>query len=117
TGRAAPEPGGFRFSGKWKFSSGSVHCKWILLGGLVGDPAAKDYRTFLLPKSDYRIVDTWHVLGLKGTGSQDVVVEDVFVPEYRVHNLSDAYGGRSPGQVVNTGWLYNLSFPLVFGRS
>jgi 3-hydroxy-9,10-secoandrosta-1,3,5(10)-triene-9,17-dione monooxygenase len=117
TGRATPVDGGFRFSGRWKFSSGSEHCAWVLLGGLVGDPAAGDYRTFLLPRADFRIEDTWHVLGLKGTGSQDIVVADVFVPAYRVHNLADAYGGRSPGQAVNTGWLYELSFPLVFGRA
>lgn len=117
TGRATPCDGGFRFSGKWKFSSGSEHCDWILLGGMVGDPQNGDYRTFLLPRADYEIVDTWHVLGLKGTGSQDIAVNDVFVPEYRVHDLGAAYKGRSPGQAVNTSWLYQLSFPLVFGRA
>ena len=117
TGRATPAEGGFHFSGKWKFSSGSEHCAWILLGGLVGDPAAGDYRTFLLPKRDYRIVDSWHTLGLRGTGSQDIVVEDVWVPDYRVHNLVEAYKGSSPGHAVNDGWLYRLSFPLVFGRA
>lgn len=117
TGRATQVPGGFQFSGKWKFSSGCEHCDWVLLGGLVGDPAGGDYRTFLLPKSDYSIDDTWHAMGLKGTGSQDILVDDVFVPDYRVHNMADAYGGDSPGQAVNTGWLYRLSFPLVFGRA
>lgn len=117
TGRATPVEGGFRFRGKWKFSSGSDHCEWVFLGGLVGAPADGDYRTFLLPRSDFRIEDTWHVMGLKGTGSHDIVVEDAFVPDYRVHNMSDAYGGSSPGLAVNTGWLYRLSFPLVFGRA
>ena len=117
TGRAQPVDGGFRFSGRWKFSSGCEHCAWIFLGGLVGDPALGDYRTFLLPRADFRIEDTWHVVGLKGTGSQDILVEDVFVPAHRVHDLADAYAGRSPGQTVNTGWLYQLSFPLVFGRT
>jgi len=117
TGRAIPVDGGYRFSGKWKFSSGSIHCEWILLGGLVGDPQHGDYRTFLLPRADYSIVDTWHVLGLKGTGSQDIVVADAFVPAHRVHDLGAAYKGKSPGQSVNDGWLYRLSFPLVFGRA
>jgi 3-hydroxy-9,10-secoandrosta-1,3,5(10)-triene-9,17-dione monooxygenase len=117
TGRATPVDGGFRFSGKWKFSSGSEHCDWILLGGMVGDPQQGDYRTFLLPRADYEILDTWHVLGLKGTGSQDIAVNDVFVPQYRVHDLGAAYKGSSPGQSANTGWLYRLSFPLVFGRA
>lgn len=117
TGRATPVAGGFQFSGKWKFSSGCEHCEWILLGGMVGNPADGDYRTFLLPRSDFRIDDTWHAMGLKGTGSQDIVVEDVFVPDYRVHNMADAYGGASPGHKVNTHWMYRLSFPLVFGRA
>jgi 3-hydroxy-9,10-secoandrosta-1,3,5(10)-triene-9,17-dione monooxygenase len=117
TGKATPVEDGFQFSGKWKFSSGCEHCDWILLGGMVGNPADGDYRTFLLPRSDFRIDDTWYTMGLKGTGSQDIVVEDVFVPAYRVHNMSDAYGGDSPGHVVNSHWIYRLSFPLVFGRA
>lgn len=117
TGRATPVKGGFQFSGRWKFSSGSEHCEWIFLGGLVGDPAAGDYRTFLVPKKDFQIIDTWRVLGLKGTGSQDIMVEEAFVPDYRVHNLADAYRGTNPGNSVNTGWLYTLPFPLVFGRA
>lgn len=116
TGRATPVEGGFRFSGKWKFSSGSEHCEWVLLGGMVGDPAEGDYRTFLLPRADYRIDDTWHVMGLKGTGSQDIVVEDVFVPDYRVHDLRAAYRDENPGWAVNTSPLYRMPFVQVFSR-
>ena len=105
------------FSGRWKFSSGSEHCEWVMLGGLVGDPAAGDYRTFLLPRADYRIEDTWHVMGLRGTGSQDIIVDDVFVPDYRVHDLKDAYvTGVSPGHAVNTSALYRIPFVQVFSR-
>jgi 3-hydroxy-9,10-secoandrosta-1,3,5(10)-triene-9,17-dione monooxygenase len=114
TGRATPTEGGYRFSGKWKFSSGVEHCEWIFLGGLT---EKGDYCTFLLPKSDYTIVDTWDVMGLKGTGSQDIVVNDVFIPEYRVHKTSDAYGGTSPGNAVNTGHLYLYPFVQVFFRA
>jgi 3-hydroxy-9,10-secoandrosta-1,3,5(10)-triene-9,17-dione monooxygenase len=117
TGRATPVDGGFRFSGKWKFSSGSEHCGWILLGGMVGDPREGDYRTFLLPRGDYRIDDSWHVMGLKGTGSQDIIVDEVFVPDYRVHDLRDAYvHGTSPGHAVNSGALYRIPFVQVFSR-
>ncbi len=114
TGRATPTEGGYRFSGKWKFSSGVEYCEWVFLGGLT---EKGDYCTFLLPKSDYTIVDTWDVMGLKGTGSQDIVVNDVFVPEHRVHNTSDAYGGTSPGNAVNTGHLYLYPFVQVFFRA
>ncbi len=121
TGRATPCEGGFRFSGKWKFSSGVEHCQWIFLGGLtVKDEATGkggDYCTFLLPRSDFTIVDTWDVMGLKGTGSQDIAVNDVFIPDYRVHRTSDAYGGTSPGNAVNTGHLYRYPFVQVFFRA
>jgi len=121
TGRATPTEGGWRFSGKWKFSSGVEHCQWIFLGGLtVKDEATGkggDYCTFLLPRKDFRIVDTWDVLGLKGTGSQDIEVSDVFVPDYRVHKTADAYLGTSPGNAVNTGHLYRYPFVQVFFRA
>jgi 3-hydroxy-9,10-secoandrosta-1,3,5(10)-triene-9,17-dione monooxygenase len=121
TGRATPVDGGFRFSGRWKFSSGCEHCDWIFLGGLTQkDPetgAGGDYCTFLLPRSDFAILDTWDVVGLRGTGSHDIVVEDVFVPDYRVHRTSDAYGGTSPGNAVNTGHLYRYPFVQVFFRA
>jgi len=121
TGRATPAEGGWRFSGKWKFSSGVEHCQWIFLGGLTPrDEAAGtggDYCTFLLPRSDFEIVDSWDVLGLKGTGSQDIVVKDAFVPSYRVHKTADAYRGTSPGNAVNTGHLYRYPFVQVFFRA
>jgi 3-hydroxy-9,10-secoandrosta-1,3,5(10)-triene-9,17-dione monooxygenase len=121
-GRAVKVEGGYRFSGRWKFSSGTDHCDWIFLGGAVesedGTPAGfAESRTFLLPRKDYQIVDTWHVVGLKGTGSQDIVVNDVFVPEYRTHKQADALAWTSPGHAVNPGPLYRLPFWQVFLRA
>jgi 3-hydroxy-9,10-secoandrosta-1,3,5(10)-triene-9,17-dione monooxygenase len=121
-GRAIPVEGGFRFSGRWRFSSGTDHCEWIFLGGLPmqadGTPAPFDQaRTFLLPRKDYEIVNTWKVVGLKGTGSQDIVVNDVFVPEYRTHKMSDVHSWSSPGHSVNPGALYLLPFWQVFQRA
>src|SRR5690625_2026685 len=65
TGRAAPVDGGFRFSGRWKFSSGSEHVEWFFLGGMVGYTVEGDYRTFLVPLSNASIEDTWFAMGLK----------------------------------------------------
>src|SRR5207249_6288524 len=73
-----------------------------------------DVRTFLIPRRDYTIEDNWHVMGLCGTGSKDVVVADAFVPEYRTHSYLDAFHLKNPGTAINDGALYRLPFGLVF---
>ena len=117
-GQVKPVEGGFRFSGRWGFSSGIDHCDWVFLGGLIfseGQPP--EYRTFLLPKSDFEVIDTWHVMGLKGTGSKDIVVKDVFVPEYRTHKASDGFMGTNPGRETFIADLYKLPFGQIFVRA
>lgn len=117
-GQVTPVEGGFKFSGRWGFSSGIAHCGWVLLGGLIfteGQPP--EYRTFLLPKSDFEVVDTWHTMGLKGTGSNDIVVKDAFVPEYRTHKASDGFMGTNPGRHTFTADLYKLPFGQIFVRA
>ena len=75
-------------------------------------------RAFLLPRSDYTIDrDAWHVFGLQGTGSHDVIVDDVFVPEYRTHRSIDGFLCTNPGQKENDGPLYTLPWAQVFTRS
>jgi len=116
TGKAVVTDGGFTLSGRWSFSSGCDHCQWVLLGGLVfnqnGDVV--DFRTFMVPRSDYTIEDVWNVVGLRGTGSNDIVVEDVFVPEAFTLSMSDTGRCFGPGQEVNTSDLYKLPFHSVF---
>ena len=117
-GRANPTEDGFTFSGRWSFSSGCDHAQWILLGGLVmGPDGPVDFRTFLLPRSDYEIEDVWDTIGLRGTGSNDIIVTDVFVPEYRTLSFMDTGRCYGPGQAVNTGPLYKLPFASVFSCS
>lgn len=112
-GKVEAVDGGFRFSGRWGWSSGCDHCSWALLGGILPDGT---YRTFLVPESDYRIEDTWHSMGLQGTGSNDVVVEDVFVPDYRTHKQSDGFEGTNPGVDDNSATLYRLPWAQIFIR-
>lgn len=120
-GKVTVVDGGFRLSGRWGFSTGSIHCDWVLLGALVPPSeagGAPDMRTFLLPRSDYRIdTDSWHVFGLQGTGSHDIIVDDAFVPEYRTHRAIHGFECANPGQEVNTGPLYTLPWAQVFTRS
>lgn len=120
-GKVTRVDGGFRLSGHWGFSSGSTHCGWVLLGAIVppqsqGEPL--DMRTFLVPRRDYAIgTDSWHTFGLQGTGSHDIVVDDVFVPEYRTHKATDGFLCQNPGMAQNDGPLYRLPWAQIFVRS
>jgi len=110
--------GGFRFSGRWGFSSGVDHANWLFLGGIVSSKnGVPDYRTFLVPRSDISINDNWHTVGLKGTGSKEVVIDGAFVPEYRTHRAIDGFAGTSPGLSVNQAPLYRLPFGQIFVRA
>jgi 3-hydroxy-9,10-secoandrosta-1,3,5(10)-triene-9,17-dione monooxygenase len=119
TGKVERVDGGFRISGRWSFSSGSEHCRWVFLGGFAPTEAGQppDMRTFLVPREDYRIEDTWHTVALEGTGSHDVVLDDVFVPEHRTHRMTDGFRCESPGNAHNPAPLYRLPFGQVFTRS
>jgi 3-hydroxy-9,10-secoandrosta-1,3,5(10)-triene-9,17-dione monooxygenase len=117
TGTVEHAPGGYRIKGRWSFSSGCDHCRWAVLGGAApptepGEPP--DPRVFLVSRKDYVIDDNWHVMGLCGTGSKDIVVEDAFVPEYRTHSYRDAFALNHPGAAVNDAPLYRLPFGLIF---
>ena len=120
-GKVKVVDGGFRLSGRWSFSSGSEHCQWAFLGAVVPTPEApfdmSNYRTFLVPISDYEIVHNWDVVGLQGTGSHDIVVDDVFVPEHRTHKSMDGFLCNNPGNAVNDAPLYHMPFMQVFVRA
>lgn len=116
TGKAVVTDGGYTLSGKWSFSSGCDHCSWVLLGGLVfnGEGEAVDFKTFLVPRENYTINDVWNVVGLSGTGSNDIVVEDVFVPEEFTLSMGDTGRCFGPGQEQNPSDLYKLPFHSIF---
>ena len=117
--KVIPVEGGYRISGRWGFSSGVDHCQWAFLGGLVPDPegGAPDYRTFLVPASDFEVIRNWDTLGLRGTGSHDVVVADAFVPAYRTHRAKDGFAPTSPGLKLNDAPLFKLPFGQIFVRA
>lgn len=117
-GQVTKVSGGFQLSGRWPYSSGTDHCAWVLLGAADrSNPELPDARTFLLPRSDYKIIDTWHVVGLKGTGTNDILVEDVFVPEHRTLKFADMAVCDCPGNAVNTSPLYRQPFASVFSSA
>ncbi|WP_300677651.1 3-hydroxy-9,10-secoandrosta-1,3,5(10)-triene-9,17-dione monooxygenase oxygenase subunit [Nocardioides sp.] len=116
TGKAVLTDGGFTLSGRWSFSSGCAHAQWVLLGGLVWNAEGQvvDFRTFLIPRDSYEIVDVWNVVGLAGTGSNDIVVSETFVPEAFTLSMSDTGRCFGPGQEQNPGDLYKLPFHSLF---
>jgi len=115
-GRAVITDGGFTLSGRWSFSSGCAHATWVLLGGLVQNTEGQivDFRTFLVPREKYEILDVWNVVGLAGTGSNDIVVEEIFVPEAFTLSMGETGRCKGPGQEVNTSDLYKLQFHSLF---
>ena len=119
-GRARKVDGGYVLRGSWPFSSGVDSSEWNMLASVVSSDDEADgieYRIFLLNKSDYKINDTWNATGLRGTGSNDVEVNDAFVANPMTVAVSDLAGGPTPGSTVNPNALYALPvfslFPYV----
>jgi 3-hydroxy-9,10-secoandrosta-1,3,5(10)-triene-9,17-dione monooxygenase len=109
-GRGRPVDGGVVISGFWNFSSGVDTADWNMLAVTVRDgERVVDHRMCLVPRSDYEIVDDWHVLGMRSTGSKSVRATDVFVPEHRALSMYLARGGDEfPGASVNPNPLYRV---------
>ena len=117
-GKVEPVEGGFELSGRWPWSSGTDHCDWVFLGGInPGSPDGFDMRTFLQPRSDYEIIDTWRAVGLRGSGTNDILVERAFVPEHRTLSFADTGRCDCPGNAVNAAPLYRLPFASVFATA
>lgn len=116
-GKVEPADEGFKLSGRWHYSSGSDHCQWALLGGMVNVGAASpEWKAFLIPRSDYDIdQDSWKVFGLAGTGSKDIVLKgEIFVPEYRSHTFVPARGLPTPTKPGHLPTNFKFPFDLVF---
>jgi 3-hydroxy-9,10-secoandrosta-1,3,5(10)-triene-9,17-dione monooxygenase len=119
-GIARPVDGGYLLKGRWQFSSGTDHCDWIFLGAMLGGDDGKPIMPptgfhVILPRKDYEIVeDSWNVVGLKGTGSKDVVVNDAFIPHYRVMNAAEVMDGTTQRESGLTQPLYQMPWSTMF---
>lgn len=106
-GRATKTKGGVVFSGRHGFSSGVDYADWAICGGYIVDGEQRDGpHFFLVPRSDFVIIDDWHTIGLEGTGSKSFEVKDAFVPEHRILNGAKAHVGQGPGTAVNKAPVY-----------
>lgn len=115
-----PVDGGYIFNGRWQFSSGTDHCDWIFLGAFLGDDEgnmAMPPRLYhvILPRKDYTIVDdSWDVVGLRGTGSKDIIVSDAFIPEYRVMDFNHQMDGTALRESGLTSPTFGVPFTSIF---
>jgi 3-hydroxy-9,10-secoandrosta-1,3,5(10)-triene-9,17-dione monooxygenase len=118
-GRARRTDGGFLVNGRWPFSSAVDNCEWNMLAVTVFADDGKtpiDWRLCLVPKSDYEIIDTWYAMGMAATGSKDIAVTELFVPERRALALQRCRGGADhPGAALNAGALFRI--PVVAASS
>jgi alkylation response protein AidB-like acyl-CoA dehydrogenase len=115
-----PQPtrvaGGFRFAdGTGRLCSGVDHAAWVLLGTSVAaeGATAAEARYFLVPKSEFEIVDDWHTAGLRGTGSKSIRLAGAFVPEYRSVSIAELAKGKAPGLSLHDSIVYRAPFPEV----
>jgi 3-hydroxy-9,10-secoandrosta-1,3,5(10)-triene-9,17-dione monooxygenase len=107
-GRATHERHGYRLSGRWQWGSGIMHADWVIPAALEQTPEGKpDPRWFALPVSQVKVEDTWYVDGMVGTGSNDVVIEDVYIPAERSVSMIEMGGGHAPGSQLHDGPLYH----------
>ncbi len=117
SGTATRTDGGYVLNGRWKFSSGTDLCDWIVLGAKVTGEDAGPIAMLhvMLPRGDYEIVhDSWDVIGLEGTGSKDIVVRDAFIPTYRTLDLATVVTGRAAIDSGRTQPLYRLPWTVMF---
>lgn len=120
--KATLAEGGIRVTGKGRWSSGCDHAAWALIGVKVPDPSSRHYPEhryhdymFLVPRSDYTIDDTWYSTGMRGSGSKDLVFDDVFVPFERMERMDAIMFGYTHGAGTIDSWITRVPFPPLFG--
>jgi len=115
-GTCVPVEGGFRVDGRWQFCSGVDHAHWVIMG--CADPAThRPSVHVVVPRADIEVDDTWHVMGLQGTGSKDVLAHDLFVPAHRAIDTRTMFRGASPHAANHATNLYRLSAEAMLSVS
>lgn len=109
-GQAVKVPGGYRVSARWKWGSGVMHSNWCMgMAMLPSEPGAPPQTiTVALPMSQARVLDTWYASGLAATGSNDILIEDVFVPDHMAVTQSELVMGATPGAKIHANPMYRM---------
>jgi 3-hydroxy-9,10-secoandrosta-1,3,5(10)-triene-9,17-dione monooxygenase len=107
--------GGFRWTGRGFFSSGVDHCNWLTAAiDLKPEEPPGDRRWFLIKRTDFEIVDDWETVGLRGTGSKTIVLDNVFIPHERVVKAKELSEGRGVGAELHGSPLYCAAMDFTF---
>jgi alkylation response protein AidB-like acyl-CoA dehydrogenase len=109
--RVTPDDGGYRVSGQSPFASGVGHSTWVFVGGMIDVDGKPEWMFFLIPPGEYKILDTWFTVGMRGTGSNTIVTENVFVPKSRTLRLSHFRDGKGPGSTLHNNSIFRA--PLI----
>jgi alkylation response protein AidB-like acyl-CoA dehydrogenase len=116
TGLAKPVDGGFRLNGRWQWGTGAMHAQWVIVGARVEDPDnALDFRFFAMRPSEVLIDDTWYVDGMAGTGSNDIVIENLVVPEEQTASIIAISSGQGLGAKLYDAPLYRTPMLPILG--
>jgi 3-hydroxy-9,10-secoandrosta-1,3,5(10)-triene-9,17-dione monooxygenase len=114
---ATPVEGGFVVDGRWSFTSGVDHCEWSHLNLLLPRPGQPPQHYFAaVPARDYRIVDDWHVAGMRGTGSKSIELAKIFVPAHRALDTHACVGGPTAGSALSPGPLFRMPLFALFAH-
>lgn len=116
-GKATPVEGGYKITGRWQWGTGVMHADWVMVGALTPVPGreAPMLGMYVLPREEAQVIDTWYVEGMVGTGSNDIALDDVFVPGHRVVDLATVRDGSSPGAKIHDSPIYKMPMLPVLG--
>ncbi len=114
-GQAVCVPGGYQVTANWKWGSGVMHSDWAIGQALCEVDGKPAMHWMAFPLSAAKVLDTWYVQGLRATGSNDIVVKDLFIPEHRVVRSGDMQNGATPGSKIHGNPMYRMPSTAFLG--
>lgn len=107
-GHATAVDGGYRISGRWRWGTGVMHADWILATAMLTSSPTPTMLFCVFHASEAEVLDTWHVDGMVGTGSNDIQVRDLFVPTHRTIDMAQMRQGQAPGALLHENPIYRM---------
>ncbi|WP_298670329.1 acyl-CoA dehydrogenase family protein [uncultured Sphingomonas sp.] len=114
-GKAVKVDGGYRITGRWKWGTGVMHSDWVLVANMIVDGPANVVLFCALPTEQVTVLDTWHIDGMEGTGSHDLLIEDVFIPEHRTMDMAEMRAGTAHGSRLYDNPIYRQPMLPLLG--